>query len=77
MQELLTQLIPDMLNRAELGRIRWQPRRTDIGRRFERLATVSARTGNHHDDALPGLRYQTSFRSCESGPYAFISRMDI
>ena len=55
MEELLTQLIPDMLNRVELGRIRGQPQKIDIGRRFERIAAVPASTVNHHDDALLGV----------------------
>jgi len=54
----LTAAIPDVLNRVEFGRIRGQFQQINVCWRFERIATVPARTVDHHDDVLLGVVYR-------------------
>jgi hypothetical protein len=50
MKELLAQLIPDMLNRAELDRIGRQREHVDICWRFEHVAAMPACPVDDHNE---------------------------
>ena len=54
-EELLTQLIPDVFDRVELRGVGGKSQQVDVFWRLERIASMPARAVNYHDNALIGV----------------------
>jgi hypothetical protein len=52
MEGLLTQVIPEVLNRIEFGSVRWQFEQAQIGGQRKGFTLMPAGAIEHHDDPL-------------------------